>query len=49
MLGRHRGEPGIVYCTSRREVDALAGWLTDLGMPALPYHAGLSDAARRHN
>ena len=49
VLDRHRGEPGIVYCTSRREVDALAAWLTGLGTPALPYHAGLSDAERvRH-
>jgi len=37
------------YCTSRREVDALAGRLTGVGISALPYHAGLSDAERsRH-
>jgi ATP-dependent DNA helicase RecQ len=48
-LGRHRGEAGIIYCTSRKEVDALAAWLTSIGTPALPYHAGLSDAERvRH-
>ena len=46
VLGRHRGEAGIIYCTSRKEVDALAGWLTTIGVPALPYHAGLSDADR---
>ena len=49
VLGRHRGEPGIIYCTSRREVDALAAWLTELGTPALPYHAGLADEERRRN
>ena len=49
VLGRHRGEAGIIYCTSRREVDALAAWLTELGTPALPYHAGLSDDERRRN
>jgi ATP-dependent DNA helicase RecQ len=49
VLDRHRGEPGIVYCTSRREVDALAAWLSSLGMTALPYHAGLSDAERARN
>ncbi|MCC7416194.1 MAG: DNA helicase RecQ [Acidobacteria bacterium] len=49
VLGRHRGEAGIVYCTSRREVDALAAWLTSLGTPALPYHAGLSDVERHRN
>jgi ATP-dependent DNA helicase RecQ len=49
ILGRHRGEPGIVYCTSRREVDALAAWLDGLGIPALPYHAGLTDEDRSRN
>ena len=49
VLARHRGEAGIIYCTSRREVDALAGWLTENGMEALPYHAGLSDAERSRN
>jgi ATP-dependent DNA helicase RecQ len=49
VLDRHRREPGIIYCTSRREVDALAGWLTRLGTPALPYHAGLSDEERRRH
>ena len=49
VLDRHRGEPGIIYCTSRREVDALAAWLTGLGTPALPYHAGLSDSERSRN
>ena len=49
VLDRHRREPGILYCTSRREVDALAEWLSGLGTPALPYHAGLSDAERSRN
>lgn len=49
VIERHRGESGIVYCTSRREVDGLAAWLTDLGYRALPYHAGLSDQERSNN
>ena len=49
ILARHRSEAGIIYCTSRREVDALAAWLTGIGVPALPYHAGLSDAERSRN
>jgi len=49
VLARHRQEAGIIYCTSRREVDALAEWLTREGIPALPYHAGLGEAERsRH-
>src|SRR5688572_1112605 len=46
LLERHTGEAGIIYCTSRREVDALAAWLSASGLPALPYHAGLSDEER---
>ncbi len=49
ILGRHPREAGIIYCTSRKEVDALAAWLTESGHPALPYHAGLSDAERHRN
>jgi ATP-dependent DNA helicase RecQ len=49
VLGRHRGEAGIIYCTSRKEVDALAAWLTQEGIPALPYHAGLGEAERSRN
>ncbi len=49
VLARHRGQSGIVYCTSRREVDALAAWLSGTGVRALPYHAGLSDVERSRN
>jgi ATP-dependent DNA helicase RecQ len=47
VLERHRGEAGIVYCTSRKEVDALAAWLREIDVAALPYHAGLSDQERK--
>jgi ATP-dependent DNA helicase RecQ len=43
LLARHRGQAGIIYCTSRREVDALSAWLRGEGVRALPYHAGLGD------
>jgi ATP-dependent DNA helicase RecQ len=49
VLRRHKGEAGIIYCTSRKEVDALAEWLTGIGIPSLPYHAGLSDVERSRN
>ncbi|HUK33949.1 MAG TPA: DNA helicase RecQ [Vicinamibacterales bacterium] len=49
ILQRHRRQAGIIYCTSRREVDALADWLGTVGITALPYHAGLSDAERSRN
>ncbi|HET7695791.1 MAG TPA: DNA helicase RecQ [Vicinamibacterales bacterium] len=49
VLDRHRGNAGIVYCTSRREVDALAAWLASTGVRAVPYHAGLEDGERHRN
>jgi len=49
VLGRHRRQAGIIYCTSRREVDALAAWLGDQGVRALPYHAGMADQDRSRN
>ena len=45
----HRGEAGIVYCLSRRKVEATAKWLRDRGFNALPYHAGMdADERSRH-
>ncbi len=49
VLARHRGQAGIIYCTSRKDVDLLAAWLTDEGLRAVPYHAGLSDEERRRH
>jgi ATP-dependent DNA helicase RecQ len=49
ILARHRSQAGIIYCTSRREVDALSAWLREIGVRALPYHAGLADHERSRN
>ena len=37
----HRGQSGIVYCSSRRKTEALAEFLRDSGVKALAYHAGM--------
>ena len=49
ILARHRGQAGIIYCLSRREVDALAAWLVEIGVRAAPYHAGLADDDRHRH
>ncbi len=49
VLARHRGESGIVYCLSRKSVEATAEWLNGRGIRALPYHAGLDRAVRTAN
>ena len=47
ILSRHKGESGIIYCISRRNVEATSQALNRLGLKTLPYHAGLSDEDRR--
>jgi ATP-dependent DNA helicase RecQ len=49
VLERHRGQAGIIYCSSRKDVDALAQWLQDTGWRARPYHAGMADDQRHRN
>ena len=45
----HADDAGIVYCLSRKKVEATADWLCQQGFNALPYHAGLSASVRQHN
>src|SRR5271156_4665053 len=45
----HRGQSGIVYCSSRRKTEELAEFLRQSGVKALPYHAGMEPAARSRN
>ncbi len=46
FLSARRGDSGIVYCMSRKKTETAAGWLTEKGFDALPYHAGLDAATR---
>ena len=45
----HWGDSGIVYRTSRRDVEETAEWLRKQGVSAMPYHAGLPAATRSAN
>ncbi len=45
----HEGKAGIVYCLSRKKVESTAEWLSDKGLTALPYHAGLPVEVRANN
>ena len=45
----HEGDAGIVYCLSRNSVDKTAAFLTDSGIEAVPYHAGLDSRTRARN
>ena len=45
---QHANDAGIVYCLSRKKVEAIAEWLQQQGRTALPYHAGLPPQLRAH-
>jgi ATP-dependent DNA helicase RecQ len=46
VLKRHVGDAAIVYCISRRETESLATWLTQHGITAGAYHAGMTPEQR---
>ena len=45
----HPDDAGIIYCLSRKKVEATADWLAAKGCVALPYHAGLHRDVRQKN
>ncbi|MFZ1753382.1 MAG: DNA helicase RecQ [Caldilineaceae bacterium] len=45
----HKEQSGIVYCSTRKEVDSLAALLQRREISALPYHAGLDSHTRAQN
>lgn len=49
LIERHPGESGIVYCLTRKLVEAVALRLKQDGCSVTRYHAGLSDEERRKN
>ncbi|NYT35653.1 DNA helicase RecQ [Allopusillimonas soli] len=49
IKAEHDGDCGIVYCLSRARVEDTATFLCEHGIPALPYHAGLSGPVRAAN
>jgi ATP-dependent DNA helicase RecQ len=49
LQNNHPDDAGIVYCLSRKKVEAIAEWLEDQGRLALPYHAGLPQEVRQKN
>jgi ATP-dependent DNA helicase RecQ len=42
----HKGKSGIIYCLSRKKVEAIAQVLQVNGISAVPYHAGLDAKTR---
>ncbi|MEU8752308.1 DNA helicase RecQ [Streptomyces chartreusis] len=46
LRDEHAGDAGIVYCLSRKSVEATAEFLARNGIEAVPYHAGLDAGTR---
>jgi ATP-dependent DNA helicase RecQ len=49
FLNQFPNQSGIIYCFSRKQVDALASELKHHGFSVRPYHAGLAENKRKKN
>jgi ATP-dependent DNA helicase RecQ len=49
LTTEHKGDAGIVYCLSRASTERTAQFLTQNGIEAVPYHAGLDARTRATN
>lgn len=45
----HSGESGVIYCATRKNVEAVYEKLAAMQMPVTKYHAGLSGEERKQN
>jgi ATP-dependent DNA helicase RecQ len=46
FIKQHKGKSGIIYCLSRKKVEAIAEVLQVNGISSVPYHAGLDAKTR---
>ncbi|RXR17733.1 DNA helicase RecQ [Flavobacterium amnicola] len=46
FIKQHKGKSGVIYCLSRKKVEAIAEVLQVNGISAVPYHAGLDAKTR---
>lgn len=49
LVKKYEGKSGILYCSTRKNVEQVCDWLNRDGVSASRYHAGLSDLERREN
>ncbi|MBS5938724.1 DNA helicase RecQ [Clostridium sartagoforme] len=47
-IREHEEESGIVYCSTRKEVDALYNYLKERGLAVAKYHGGLKDEEKSY-
>lgn len=49
FLAKHKNSCGVIYCSTRRNVEKVTDFINKLGYKALRYHAGLGPSERRDN
>lgn len=49
FVKEHKEESGIIYCATRKNVDKLFELMTDAGVEATKYHAGLDNEYRKQS
>ena len=49
LVQQRRDKSGIIYCSTRKNVERVCQWLQDAGIRATRYHAGLPDRERQEN
>ncbi len=49
LLTERKDKCGIIYCSTRKDVEAVCEDLRQSGFPAIRYHAGLSEEERQQN
>ena len=47
LIGKHKDQPTVIYCFSRKATEIMAADLSAKGIKALPYHAGLDHSVRK--
>jgi len=48
-INRHPNESGIIYCSTRKNVDSVCEKLSRQGVSATSYHAGMDNTVRKNN
>lgn len=48
-IRKHPDDSGIIYCATRKNVDAVYDMLQAAGIPVAKYHAGMDNEARKEN
>ena len=49
FISEHADQSGIIYCSTRKKVEEMCGFLLEHDIRALPYHGGMENSTRAAN